>query len=247
MFNGTVLCVPRSDAARRAGDYLSELGLHVTRTAAPDVTHVLLPVPSFPAGDEYLAHILADLPENIIISGGNLSSLLLKDYTTVDFLQDPYYLAENAAITASCALKIAENETKKALNKCSILIVGWGRIGKCLCRQLDQKGASVSVAVRKNTDRAMICALGYRGISISEAERDLKGYDVILNTVPAMVLPDMDAKEGAVILELASKPGMSGANIIDCRGLPNKMAPDLSGKLIAKTFMRLLFRKEVDL
>ncbi|MBR4291540.1 MAG: hypothetical protein IKT52_13025 [Oscillospiraceae bacterium] len=245
MIHGSILCIPRSEAVRRAGDYLSEMGLHVTRKAAPDITHLLLPVPSFPSGDEYLAHILRDLPENIIISGGNLSSLLLKEYATVDFLQDPYYLAENAAITAGCALEIAESKLGTLPAGCKVLIVGWGRIGKCLCRILEKKGAAVTAAARKDTDRAMIRALGCRGISIGDAAQELRRYDVIMNTVPVMVLPDMDAKEDAVILELASKPGMCGNNIIDARGLPGKMAPEASGKLIAKTFVRLCLGKEV--
>jgi len=244
MFNGSVLCIPRSEAVRRAGEYLSEMGLHVTRKAAPDVTHLLLPVPSFPTGDEYLAHILADLPENVIVSGGNLSSLLLKNYAAVDFLQDPYYLAENAAITASCALKIVESKLNDQLPGHTVLIVGWGRIGKCLCRLFEKKGAAVTVAVRKDTDRAMIAALGCRGISIEDAAKETGRYDVIINTVPAMVLPEMDAKVDAVILELASRPGMSGNNIIDCRGLPNKMAPAESGRLIANTFIRLVLGEE---
>lgn len=244
MFSENILCIPRSEAARRAGEYLSEMGLHVTRKAAPDVTHLLLPVPSFPAGDGYLPHILADLPENVIVSGGNLSSLLLKNYATVDFLQDPYYLAENAAITAACALEIVENKLKAPLDGREILIVGWGRIGKCLCRLFEKRGSVVTVAARKDSDRAMIRVLGCRSVSIDGAAKHLQHYDVIVNTVPVLVLPDMDAKADAVILELASKPGMSGGNIINGRGLPGKMAPEASGRLIAETFVRLSLGKE---
>jgi len=245
MFNGTILCVPRSDAVRRAADFLSELGLPVTKKAAPDITHVLLPVPSFSAGDEYLAHILSDLPDGVIISGGNLSSPLLKTYTTVDFLQDPFYLAENAAITASCALQILKSKAGNSLYGCQVLIIGWGRIGKCLCRLLEQEQASVTVAARKVHDQAMVSALGYRGISIDGAAEEASHYDAIINTVPVMLLPEIQAKEQAVLLELASNPGMSGRNILDCRGLPGKMAPEASGKLIVKTFIRLSLGEEV--
>ena len=89
MFNTAILCVPRSEAIRHAGNYLSEAGLQVSPKPAPDISHVLLPIPSFPTGDEYLAHILSDLPDDVIISGGNLSSPLLKNYTAVDFLHIP--------------------------------------------------------------------------------------------------------------------------------------------------------------
>ena len=241
MLRRPILCVPRSDAVRIAAQHLADAGLPVTFKAAPDISHVLLPVPSFTSGDSYLAHLLNDLPEDVIFSGGFLDTPLLHGRQTVDFLQDPYYLAENAAITASCAIRMLDRVSLKGSR---VLIVGWGRIGKCLCRLLDAEGAELTVAVRKDTDRAMIRALGFRGISIGDARQELYHYDVILNTVPEMVLPDIDAKPDAIILELASRPGISGANIIDARGLPGKMAPEASGKLIAKTFIRLSLGKE---
>ena len=244
MFKGTILCLTRSEAIRHAQMYLSEMGLQVTQKPAPDISHVLLPVPSFSSGDEYLAHILGDLPDDVIISGGNLSSPLLEGYATVDFLQDPYYLAQNAAITASCALQIAETERRMSLDGCAVLVVGWGRIGKCLCRLLEKEGANITVAARKDSDRAMVTALGCRGISIDAAAAESDRYDVIMNTAPALILPNIKQKEGAVILELASKPGISGKNILNCRGLPGKMAAEVSGRLIAETFVRLSLGKE---
>lgn len=245
MFKGVVLCVPRSEALRYAGRYLSALGITVTQKCAPDVSHLLLPVPSFAGGDEYLAHYLTGLPDDIVISGGNLTSPLLEGYRSVDFLKDPYYLAENAGITASCAIEIVENKLETALAGCPVLIVGWGRIGKCLWHLLGKEGAEVTVAARKDADQAMIRALGSRSISIEDAALELTRYKVIINTVPVLVLPDMKTVPDAVILELASKPGMTGANIIDGRRLPGRMAPAASGRLIARTFMRLSLSKEV--
>lgn len=247
MFHGPILCIPRTEAIRRAGDHLSEAGFHVTRTPAPDISHVLLPVPSFSAGDEYLAHFLADLPDNVIISGGNLSSPLLEGYAIIDFLKDPYYLAENAAITAACTLKLLENKLGTSTKNKQILIIGWGRIGKCLCRLLEKNGISATVAARKDSDRALISALGNRSFSIQDASSKAEEFDIIINTVPAMVLPELKSKENALLLELASRPGMSGKNILDCRGLPSKIDPDASGRLIAKTFLRLAFGQEVSI
>ncbi len=245
MLHRTILCVQRSDAIRYAAQQLSDMGLQITNKSAPDVSHMLLPVPSSAVSDEYLAHVLADLPEDVIISGGNLNSLLLDTYPTVDFLKDPYYLAENAAITARCAIQIVEKQLGKQLTGCPVLVVGWGRIGKCLCHQLEKMGADVTCAARKDTDRAMIRALGLRSVSIDDAAAESMRYRVILNTVPVMVLPDLATQPDAIILELATRPGISGKNIIDARGLPSKMAPAVSGELIARTFLRLSLGKEV--
>lgn len=239
MFNGTVLFVPRSDAIRYAADYLQSIGIFVTEKCAPDVTHVLLPVPSFSGGDEYLAHLLSKLPDDLIISGGNLTSPFLAGHRSVDFLQDPFYLAENAAITAQCAVDILDTKFQPDISRSSALVIGWGRIGKCLSKLLKEKQVYVTVAVRKEADLAMLRALGYRAILTSHAIDEIPRFDMIINTVPVMLFPDIKSKPDAILLELASKPGMSGTSIIDGRGLPGKMAPKQSGKLIAETFIRL--------
>lgn len=229
----------RSEAIRHAAAYLSALGIPITEKCAPDVTHVLLPVPSFSGGDEYLAHLLTKLPDEVIVSGGNLNSALLEGYRTVDFLQDPYYLAENAAITADCAIEILENRHGSILKGKQALVIGWGRIGKCLGSLLQKQGADVTIAARKAADLAMIRALGCRSLHTADAAAETTRFDIILNTVPELLYPQISSKPNAVILELASKPGMTGANIINARGLPGKMAPVRSGKLIAETFIRL--------
>lgn len=239
MFNGTVLCVMRNEAIRHAAEYLRGVGICVTEKCAPDVTHLLLPVPSFSAGDEYLGHLLSKLPDDLIISGGNLDSPLLEGCACVDFLQDPYYLAENAAITARCAVSILEKQVDPDISGKQTLIIGWGRIGKCLVPLLQDCGASVTVAARKASDLAMIRALGTRSIPTADVPEETARYDIIINTVPVLLFPDIRTKQDAFLLELASKPGMTGRNITDGRGLPGKMAPKESGKLIAETFVRL--------
>ena len=237
MFNGTILCIPRNDAIVHAETYLADAGFHVIRTPAPDVTHLLLPVPSFPTGDGYLAHILGDLPEHVIVCGGNLSSHLLENHCTVDFLADSYYLCENAAITARCAVKLLQS--KISISGCRVLILGWGRIGKCLGFLLRDLGAEVSISARKPEDLALIKALGFSSIPTHTVYKETHRFDSILNTVPAMILPECNWNNTCIPIELASSPGMCGDGIISARGLPGRLAAAESGRLIAETFLRL--------
>lgn len=244
MNNGTICCICRSEAIQYAATYLSELGLPVVRELTPDTAHLLLPVPSFPRGTAYVEALLPSLPEDVTIYGGNLNVPLIHKFYTVDFLQDPYYLADNAAITAECALRMVEERIGPDLKNIPVLLLGWGRIGKCLGKLLQNKGAAVSIAARKDSDLAILHALDYRSVPMYAAAEDLEQYRVILNTVPAMVLPEMYPRPDCVMLELASRPGMIGENIISARGLPGRMAPEASGKLIAETFLRLYYNKE---
>ena len=238
MFHGTILYVPRSEAIRYAARVLEAQGLCLTEKCAPDVTHLLLPVPSFSGGDGYLAHLLAKLPEDVMIFGGNLNSPLVAGYPTVDFLKDPYYLADNAAITARCAIQMLKDRITDFSGK-TALIIGWGRIGKCLGPLLKDLGIQVTIAARKIPDLAMIHALGYQPLEIQTAAPELLHFDMILNTVPELLFPDAQVADDAIVLELASKPGITTPKVIDARGLPGKLAPVESGKLIAETFIRL--------
>lgn len=244
MIQKRICCPGGSSAIQYAAQYLSSLGFQLSPEPDADAAHLLLPTPSFPACEEYIEAVLKDLPNNILISGGNLNERL-NSYRTVDFLKDPFYLATNAAITAECAVQIIEDLVCTTLLNCPILIIGWGRIGKCLQRLLARAGADVTVAARKPADLAMIRALGSRSIPVSEIQEELTHYTAVLNTVPEMLLPDMEVTPGCIALELASSPGMAGENIINGRGLPGKMAPEKSGELIAKTFIRLSLGKEV--
>ena len=93
------------------------------------------------------------------VIGGNLD-FLNETVARLDLLKDPYYLAANAAITAEAALGIVLKELRCAIDRANILILGWGRIGKCLAKLLGGLGAKVTVAARKESRRVMVEALG---------------------------------------------------------------------------------------
>lgn len=230
----TICCPIQTGAMKYAAAILQEEGYRVLDYAEPQTSCLLLPVPSFPQGSDYLSPILVQLPQNVRIYGGFLNVPPLIGYHRIDFLADSYYLAQNAAITAECTLDMIENILKQAIAGHSVLILGWGRIGKCLGKLLKTNGMDVTIAARKDSDLAMIEVLGYRAMPLNALCPDSQ---FIINTIPAMVLPEVP--RNTLAIELASKPGMSGENIIVAKGLPGKMRPVQSGRLIAETFMRL--------
>ena len=220
-----ICCLPGEPATAFAAGYLRDEGLTVTDAPESDTTHLLLPVPT---------RSFDDLPEGVVIVGGNLHCL--PGYRTIDLMKDPHYLAENAAITARCAITLLEKDPKDL----PVLVLGWGRIGKCLGKFLTEAGARVTIAARKDADVAMIRALGYGGIHLDQAAAALPEFGAVLNTVPAMVLPAFRCAPDCVLLELASRPGMAGNNIIRASGLPGRYAPRESGALIARRLLAIL-------
>ncbi len=237
-----------SDALNFAADKLAHYGISFCKTPSRSVTHLLLPCPSFlpdgaVKGDLPLSDVLRELSDDVTVIGGNLRHPQLYRYSCMDLLQDEKYLAANAQITAHCALMLAMQKSSSILAGKSVLVVGWGRIGKCLAALLKSIGCIVTVAARKETDRAMLEALGYSARNVTTKKTE--NYSVIFNTVPAMVLPQCPGD--ALKLELASTPGILGTNLIEARGLPGKYAPESSGILIADTVYRILQNQEAQL
>ena len=223
---------------------LKKAGFTLLSEPSMEVTHLLLPVPSFAPdgsiiGGGNLRTLLTLLPGNITVIGGNLDCPELSGYTAIDLLQDEGYLTANAQITAHCAIKVALNQLPTILDGCPVLVIGWGRIGKCLSRLLRQIGADVTVCARKAKDRNILTAMGYEAVDFSDV--DLSAYKVICNTAPTMVFPTCPGN--ALKIDLASRLGLGGPDVIWARGLPGKDAPESSGALIAKTVIPL-FGKE---
>ena len=235
----------RTPALECANRLLKSLGVTLLPRPNKEVTHLLLPTPSFEPdgsikGGGSLPELLVQLPKDITVIGGGLNRPELENYTCIDLLQDPLYTAQNANITAHCALRLALNNLPVIIEGQQVLIIGWGRIGKCLARLLKNIGAQVCIAARKASDRAMITALGYRATDIGEL--NTQRYRVIFNTVPEMVCSNCPGT--GLKIDLASKSGLGGSDVIWARGLPGKDAPESSGQLIANTVIRLISRKE---
>jgi hypothetical protein len=242
-----------SPVLRSASEALKSRGYGVVGCPCESVTHFLLPVPSFDdqgnvkgGGDP--EKILGRLPGSVTIVGGNIPASRFPGYRVVDLLQDPAYLAANASITAYCALGLAMAELPVVLRGCKALILGWGRIGRCLAALLWALEADVTIGARKETDRAMAEALGYRAVEPESLGRDLNEYRLIFNTAPAPVLSKEQCahcRENCLKIDLASVQGIDGEHVIRARGLPGKHAPESSGKLIARSVIRLLGKEKL--
>ena len=236
----------KSPALLAAADTFKQKGYGVVDRPCESISHLLLPVPSFDAdgtirGGGDLQELLGLLPKNICIIGGYLPQI--PGYRCIDLLKDPKYLADNAYITAHCAIRLAMLQLRVTLRGCKVLIIGWGRIGKCLTRLLRSMEADLTVAARKETDRAMAHALGYHAIDIEEITDSLDSYRLIFNTVPSPILTSeelAECRDRCIKIDLASVRGMEGDDVIWAKGLPGIYAPESSGALIAKSAIRLM-------
>lgn len=224
------------EAVSFAERYLKQYGIALVDHPTPEVSHLLLDVPS----QEIPTSLLERLPEKLTVVGGNLNQPELMGYRKLDLLRSEAYLARNAAFTADCALRVAAQHRKAVFSGTVVLIIGWGRIGKCLANLLRSIGCEVTVAARKAADRAMLEALEFTSADPTALE-PLSRFGIIFNTAPEPVLSEAQLSRcpDTLKIDLASRRGLGGNDVIWARGLPGRYAPESSGKLIADTFLKL--------
>ena len=164
----------------------------------------------------------------------------------IDLMKREEFSVLNAISTAEGTIKIAIEETSKTLHGSNILVMGFGRIGKILAKMLDGMGDKVSCEARKHSDLAWIKAFGYQPIALKDLKEKLENFDIIINTIPYMVLDKENLKEvkdDALIIDLASNPGgvdreyvkKNKIKFIWALSLPGKIAPITSAEYIKET------------
>ena len=160
--------------------------------------------------------------------------------------------------TAEGAIQIAMEELPITLHEARVLVVGFGRVGRALAPRLQALGARVTVAARRYEQRSLAQSMGLGTERANRLPDWLCGYDLVVNTAPARVLgvEELSAlKEGALVIDLASKPGgidLRAAEQLELEtiwalGLPGKVAPGSAGQAIVDTVLQILTEQEVSL
>ena len=157
----------------------------------------------------------------------------------------------NTIPTSEGAIQIAMEELSTTIYGLKVLITGFGRITKVMVKALNGLGAKVTITARKYSDLAWAEIYGCRAIHICELDSCLSDFDIVYNTVPAVILDDKRLsalKDNCLVIDLASKPGgvdfdtarRLGIKTIWALSLPGKVAPITSGEIIAGTICNIL-------
>lgn len=179
----------------------------------------------------------------------------LAGVTVYDYFRREEFTVMNAAATAEGAVQVIMANTDRTLAGARCLVIGFGRIGKLLCRKLHALGAVVTASARKPADLAWINACGYCSADIGALEDVLGGCDVIVNTVPSMVL-DKDlmnyVNHSCFCLDLSSPPygidldaaGRLGITAQRAPGLPGRASPLSAAGYVRDTVYNIIKERE---
>ena len=132
-----------------------------------------------------------------------------------------------------------------------ILILGFGRIGKVLARKLAGLSVKVTCAARKDEDLAWIEAYGHKSLNINNLGENLRPFDIIINTVPQIILNEDNlkyVKKDCLLIDLASNPGgidkkevkKENLKLVWALALPGKVAPTTTAEFIKDTIYNIL-------
>lgn len=209
----------------------------------------------------YIYDVLKSMKKNQLLIGGKITPKvknLCKIYNiqAVDYFDREELTVLNAVPTAEGAIEIAMNMLPVTVHGSKSLVLGFGRIGKILAKDLHGLGAKVYVEARRFDDLSWIKAYGYNGIYLPHLKESLSAFDVIYNTIPYQVLTEdllRYIRRDCLIIDLASLPGgiddekaaEHGLKVIHALSLPGKVAPETSGEIIAQTIHNILADMEV--
>ena len=169
----------------------------------------------------------------------------------IDIMKREELAVLNTISTAEGTIEIIIANTNKISHGSKVLILGFGRIGKVLARKLAGLSAKVTCAARKDEDLAWIRAYGHMETNINAIGENLSEYDVIINTVPHLVLTSEKikyVKDDCLLVDLASNPGGidkkaakdKNLKLIWALALPGKVAPVTTAEFIKDTVYNIL-------
>ncbi len=162
-----------------------------------------------------------------------------------NYSQNENFLFENAYITAEGAVGHILEHSGLSLKDSKVLIIGWGRIAKCLYRTISAFTSNIFLVLRNKETVTSLRDSGIFASTFADLPNICADCDVIINTVPARVIENdiIDKlKKNSCLYELASTPGGYdheyatgvGINSYVLRGLPGKCAPASAGKALGK-------------
>lgn len=218
-----------------------------------------LEIPCQGGAKVYCHELVPCLRTNAVVTGGRLSTEQIEYFSALGFDVTDYFKREELVIkncipTAEGALQLAMQELGRTVFGCQTLIIGYGRVAKATARLFSAAQARVVCTARSLAAIAEAENSGYGAFHINELYGHMGKYELIINTVPSMVLDSRmlaAVAKDTIIIDLASKPGgvdfkaaaKMNRRAIHALSLPGKVAPITSGEIISEAVKNIIIER----
>lgn len=218
----------------------------------------LLPIPSSRDSihvtdtDIPLTDLLRDPKGKRLIAGYGIPLEIAREATArgiriADVGTDERFLRDNAELTAHGAVGYILTKHDRGISDLCCGIVGYGRIGRLLCRLLLFLGATTVVFTHREEVRLELCGMGIDARS-AEQIGSTDSLDVLINTAPARLITREGAEAitsgGCEIIELASGDNLPhGIEVTRLPSIPDRNFPVSAGRIYAAAVLRYIARE----
>lgn len=239
--------------------------------AVSDADAVILPLPVSRDGETlnvifedkktYLSDIVKTAKKGITYYAGMPDEEFKKALEAKGAVCRDYYALEevnlkNALLSAEGIAGILIDRLPVTVSGLKVGITGYGRVGRMTARLLRNMGADVTVFARRADARALAETDFVHAKSFSYLESLASDFDVIINTVPTLVIDKITiskTKPTCILIETASPPygidfkaaSYAQRELIKAFSLPGKTAPESAGKILGEAVFRMLTEESV--
>lgn len=172
------------------------------------------------------------------------------------YYYDEGFLIKNSRLTAQGTLKVILENTEADLHSVKAAVIGYGRCGREICRNLKNNGADVTSFSRRSQSFAAAENDCMHSESIKRLNEKLGDFDITVNTVPCNIIDKKGLErltDRNLYVEVASRP--YGFNIAEAdkynfryvlaESLPGRFTPVSAGINIADTVADLIKESEI--
>ena len=209
-----------------------------------------------------LSEFIKKIKKNQVIFAGKVSDNFNGELNKKGNLCFDYYLRDefalkNAEPTALGVLSYVMNNITRSVSKLKVLVIGYGKCARAVCKMFNDLGADVTSASRRYLTVAEAESDGLNACLIKDFSRYIKTADVIINTVPAKIsdktIIDM-IKDKAIVIDIASAPyGFDydyakniGRKITLLPSIPGKYFPETAGEIIADIILNIIEEGDLE-
>lgn len=191
----------------------------------------------------------------IFVSGTNTNYLLNKQekfgFKQIVLNNMPQFTNVNSIATAEGVLALILKNKKKLLSELTVMILGYGKSSRAIADLLTRNKVKNIIVARSEISRVEAYTMSKYVTSFNELTDYLKTTDIIVNTVPSLVVTKeimQKCNKDIYIIDIASKPGgvdyeaanNLGLNAYLAPGLPSIYAPYSSALALVNTLIKEL-------
>jgi dipicolinate synthase subunit A len=173
------------------------------------------------------AHLVTGKADQFLVKAAQEAGVTVHEYE-----HDTELMLLRAPAVSEGAIRVAIEQSPVTIHDTPIGMVGFGRVGQTLAKDLMALNARLHVFARRAQARAAAYALGAAAHPLEDIPHIFPGLEIVYNAAPALVLAEEQLsclRRGSLVIDLAAPPGGIDLVAAEAMGLVAIWARGLGG------------------